>query len=158
MQLWVFLNSLVDLSASLMTRNSKVTSKRHAFVFSSSLSWWKILGPSVSVSDIKRRKKGLKLDFLIKVSTCAMQFFSVMSLSPSLGSLHLILREMKSKERGLYLIHLLITCANHVVSGNLENANATLEQISVLASSDGDTMQRIAAYFTEAHTDQILKT
>ncbi|KAK7264070.1 hypothetical protein RJT34_31673 [Clitoria ternatea] len=91
--------------------------------------------------------------------TCSpLQFFSMMSLSHSLGSPHLLLREMKSEERGLYLIHLLITCANHVASGTLENANATLEQISLLASPDGDTMQRIAAYFTEALADRILKT
>ncbi|XP_004505663.1 scarecrow-like protein 3 [Cicer arietinum] len=81
-----------------------------------------------------------------------------MSLSPSLGSPHPWLRELKSEERGLYLIHLLLTCANHVAACNLENANATLEQISMLASPDGDTMQRIAAYFTEALADRILQT
>ncbi|XP_027360599.1 scarecrow-like protein 3 isoform X1 [Abrus precatorius] len=91
--------------------------------------------------------------------TCSpLQLFSMMSLSPSLGSPHLLLREMKSEQRGLYLIHLLLTCANHVAAGNLENANTTLEQISLLASPDGDTMQRITAYFTEALADRILKT
>ncbi|XP_019423362.1 PREDICTED: scarecrow-like protein 3 isoform X2 [Lupinus angustifolius] len=64
---------------------------------------------------------------------------------------------MKSEERGLCLIHLLLTCANHVAAGSLENANITLEQISQLASPDGDTMQRIAAYFTEALADRMLK-
>ncbi|KAM1227819.1 hypothetical protein ACFX2I_007041 [Malus domestica] len=86
-----------------------------------------------------------------------LQFFSTMSLSPSLGSPYPWLKELKSEERGLYLIQLLLTCANHVATGSLENANAALEQISQLASADGDTMQRIAAYFAEALADRILK-
>ncbi|KAF1874674.1 hypothetical protein Lal_00007288 [Lupinus albus] len=90
-------------------------------------------------------------------SSSPLQFFSMMSLSPSLGSPYTWLREMKSEERGLCLIHLLLTCANHVAAGSLENANITLEQISQLASPDGDTMQRIAAYFTEALADRMLK-
>lgn len=81
----------------------------------------------------------------------------MMSLSPNLGSPYPWLRELKSEERGLYLIHLLLTCANHVATGSLENANIALEQISQLASPDGDTMQRMAAYFTEALADRILK-
>lgn len=92
------------------------------------------------------------------VTSSPLQFFSMMSLSPSIGSPYPWLRELKSEERGLYLIHLLITCANHVAAGSLENANIALEQISHLASPDGDTMQRIAAYFTEALADRILKT
>ncbi|KAF6163965.1 hypothetical protein GIB67_011656 [Kingdonia uniflora] len=89
------------------------------------------------------------------VTSSPLQFFSLMSLSPGMGSPWL--RELKSEERGLYLIHLLISCASHVASGSLENANVGLEQISQLASPDGDTMQRIAAYFTEALADRILK-
>jgi len=81
----------------------------------------------------------------------------MMSLPPSVGSPYPWLKELKSEERGLYLIHLLLTCANHVAAGSLENANIALEQISQLASPDGDTMQRIAAYFTEALADRILK-
>lgn len=92
------------------------------------------------------------------VTSSPLQFFSMMSFSPSVGSPYPWLRELKSEERGLYLIHLLITCANHVAAGSLENANIALEQISHLASPDGDTMQRIAAYFTEALADRILKT
>ncbi|KAK6925560.1 Transcription factor GRAS [Dillenia turbinata] len=91
------------------------------------------------------------------VTSSPLQFFSMMSLSSSTGSPYPWLRELKSEERGLYLIHLLLTCANHVASGSLENANIALEQISQLASPDGDTMQRIAAYFTEALADRILK-
>ncbi|XP_010273289.1 PREDICTED: scarecrow-like protein 3 [Nelumbo nucifera] len=91
------------------------------------------------------------------VTSSPLQFFSLMSLSPSLGSPYPWLRELKSEERGLYLIHLLLSCANHVATGNLEHANIGLEQISHLASPEGDTMQRIAAYFTEALADRILK-
>ncbi|KAF9595179.1 hypothetical protein IFM89_037608 [Coptis chinensis] len=88
-------------------------------------------------------------------SSSPLQFFSLMSLSPGLGSPWI--REMKSEERGLYLIHLLISCANHVAAGSLENANIGLDQISQLASPDGDTMQRIAAYFMQALADRVLK-
>lgn len=80
------------------------------------------------------------------------------SSSPSLTSPYPWLRDLKPEERGLYLIHLLITCANHVASGSLENANIALDQISHLASPDGDTMQRIASYFSEALADRILRT
>ncbi|KAG8663146.1 scarecrow-like protein 3 [Manihot esculenta] len=80
-----------------------------------------------------------------------------MSLSPGMGSPYPMLRELKSEERGLYLIHLLLTCANHVASGDLENAEVALGQISQLASANGDTMQRIAAYFTEALAHKVIK-
>lgn len=90
-------------------------------------------------------------------SSSPLQYFSMMSLSPGIGSPFPWHREMKSEERGLCLIHLLISCANHVAAGNIEDANVILEQISQLASPDGDTMQRIASYFTEALADRILK-
>ncbi|KAJ9190599.1 hypothetical protein P3X46_001784 [Hevea brasiliensis] len=91
------------------------------------------------------------------VTSSPLQFFPWMSLSPGYGSQYPWLRELKSEERGLYLIHLLLACANQVAAGSVENANISLEQISHLASADGDTMQRIAAYFTEALADRILK-
>ncbi|XVF84092.1 hypothetical protein PTKIN_Ptkin16aG0547000 [Pterospermum kingtungense] len=89
------------------------------------------------------------------VTSSPLQFFPWMYLSPGLGSP--FPWELKSEERGLCLIHLLGACANHVAAGRLENANIGLEQISHLASPDGDTMQRIAAYFTEAFADRMLK-
>lgn len=92
------------------------------------------------------------------VTSSPLQYFSMMSLSPGIGSPFPWQREMKSEARGLCLIHLLIACANHVSAGNLENANIILDQISNLASPDGDTMQRIASYFTEALADRILRT
>lgn len=91
------------------------------------------------------------------VSSSPLQMFSMMSLSPGLGSPLPWLREMKSEDRGLCLIHLLVACANHVASGSVENANIGLEYISHLASPNGDTMQRIAAYFTEALAERMLK-
>lgn len=91
------------------------------------------------------------------VTSSPLQIYPMMSLSPGLNSPYPWLKELKSEERGLYLIHLLLTCANHVAAGSLENANLALDQISHLASPDGDTMQRIASYFTEALADRILK-
>ncbi|KAL5543671.1 hypothetical protein UlMin_007455 [Ulmus minor] len=92
------------------------------------------------------------------VTSSPLQFFPWMPPSPGLGSPYPLLRELKSEERGLYLIQLLLACANHVAAGSLENANIGLEQISHLASPDGDTMQRIVAYFTEALADRMLKS
>ncbi|KAI4373654.1 hypothetical protein MLD38_011759 [Melastoma candidum] len=94
------------------------------------------------------------------VTSLPLQFFSTMPIAPGFGSPYpyQFLKEMKSEERGLYLIHLLLTCANHVSAGNLEYANLALEQISQLASVEGDTMQRIAAYFSEALADRMLKS
>ncbi|KAF2610932.1 hypothetical protein F2Q70_00013697 [Brassica cretica] len=98
------------------------------------------------------------------VASSPLQVFSTMSLtrptllpSPSSSPFH-SLKDLKPEERGLYLIHLLLTCANHVASGSLQNANAALEQLSLLSSPDGDTMQRVAAYFTEALANRILKS
>ncbi|KAG2292029.1 hypothetical protein Bca52824_038698 [Brassica carinata] len=98
------------------------------------------------------------------VASSPLQVFSTMSLtrptllpSPSSSPFH-SLKDLKPEERGLYLIHLLLTCANHVASGSLQNANAALEQLSLLSSPGGDTMQRVAAYFTEALANRILKS
>ncbi|XLR13803.1 hypothetical protein S83_041741 [Arachis hypogaea] len=91
------------------------------------------------------------------VTSSPLQSVSTMSLSPSLGSPHPMPKELRSEERGLCLIHLLLTCGNHVAAGNIETANVLLGQSSMLASPEGDTMQRIAAYFTEALADRILK-
>uniref|UniRef100_A0A5B7AFW5 Uncharacterized protein n=1 Tax=Davidia involucrata TaxID=16924 RepID=A0A5B7AFW5_DAVIN len=92
------------------------------------------------------------------VTSSPLQIFPMMSLSPGFGSPYPWLKELKSEERGLYLIHLLLTCANHVATSSLENADIALDQISQLASPNGDTMQRIAAYFSEALAERILKT
>ncbi|XP_047317821.1 scarecrow-like protein 3 [Impatiens glandulifera] len=82
----------------------------------------------------------------------------ISSASPNPSSPYPWLKELKSEERGLYLIHLLLACANHVASSSFENANIILDQISQLASPTGDPMQRIAAYFSEALAQKILKS
>ncbi|XP_047322989.1 scarecrow-like protein 3 [Impatiens glandulifera] len=82
----------------------------------------------------------------------------LLSSSSSSSSPYPWLKELKSEERGLYLVHLLVACANHVASGSFENANIVLDQISQLATLNGDTMQRIASYFTEALAQRILKS
>ncbi|KAF5742427.1 scarecrow-like protein 3 isoform X1 [Tripterygium wilfordii] len=91
------------------------------------------------------------------VASLPLQFLSYLTLSPGLGSPYPWLKELKSEERGLCLIHLLVACANHVAAGSIENANIGLEHISHLACPNGDTVQRIAAYFTEALADRMLK-
>ncbi|CAH9103206.1 unnamed protein product [Cuscuta epithymum] len=90
-------------------------------------------------------------------SSSPQQNFPATSISPG-GFGSSWLGELKPEERGLCLIHLLLTCANQVAAGALENANQVLDQISQLASPDGDTMQRIASYFAEALADRILRT
>ncbi|KAL3526624.1 hypothetical protein ACH5RR_011280 [Cinchona calisaya] len=55
------------------------------------------------------------------------------------------IQDLKPEERGIKLIQLLLTCANHASSGNLHHADACLQQISQLASITGDCMQRLAA-------------
>ncbi|WOL11991.1 hypothetical protein Cni_G20755 [Canna indica] len=92
------------------------------------------------------------------VTSSPLKSFSLMSLSPpSLSPYSPWLRELKSDERGLCLVHLLLNCANHVAAGNLEQANAFLEQIGLLAAPDGDAMQRIASRFTEALARRVLR-
>ncbi|XP_008776639.1 scarecrow-like protein 3 [Phoenix dactylifera] len=95
------------------------------------------------------------------VTSSPLQSFSLMSLSPAAQLMSppvTWLRELKSDERGLYLIHLLLNCANHVAAGKLEHANACLEHISLLAAPDGDTMQRIASHFTDALARRVLRS
>ncbi|GJN16752.1 hypothetical protein PR202_gb03773 [Eleusine coracana subsp. coracana] len=66
-------------------------------------------------------------------------------------------RELRSDERGLCLIHLLLNCAAAASSGRLDAANAALEHIAALASPDGDAMQRVAAAFAEALARRALR-
>ena len=91
------------------------------------------------------------------VTSSPLEFSPWMQLSPGIGSPYTWFRELGSEERGLCLIRLLQECVVHVATGSLENANLCLEHISHLASPDGDTMQRIAAYFTEALADRMLR-
>ncbi|KAI4302497.1 hypothetical protein MLD38_038233 [Melastoma candidum] len=91
------------------------------------------------------------------VGTSPLQAFTQMSLSSGIGSSYPSSRELKSEERGLSLIQLLVNCANHVACGDVNASNMYLDRISHLASPDGDSMQRIAAYFSHALALRILK-
>nr|AYM54790.1 scarecrow-like protein 3-like transcript variant X2 [Cymbidium ensifolium] len=85
---------------------------------------------------------------------------SFMSMSPTTVNCPYapFLRDLKSDDRGLFLIHLLLNCATHVAAGNLPQANTFLEHISLLSSTNGDAMQRIASYFTEALAGRLLRS
>ncbi|KAK6154991.1 hypothetical protein DH2020_009239 [Rehmannia glutinosa] len=64
---------------------------------------------------------------------------------------------LRPQERSVKLIQLLLTCANHVSSGNLHHADTCLRQISELASVTGDSMQRLAARFAAALAARLVK-
>lgn len=64
---------------------------------------------------------------------------------------------LNPQERGVKLIQLLLSCANHASSGNLHHADTCLRQISDLASVTGDSMQRLAARFAAALAARLVK-
>lgn len=64
---------------------------------------------------------------------------------------------LKPEDRGLHLIQLLLTCAAHTSSGNLNRADACLRQISHLSSVSGDSMQRLAARFASSLAARLIK-
>lgn len=72
------------------------------------------------------------------------------TLSLTLSSPNSDHHTLKLEERGIKLIQLLLACANHASSGNLQHADACLRKISGLASVSGDSMQRLAARFAFA--------
>ncbi|XP_037415834.1 scarecrow-like protein 3 [Triticum dicoccoides] len=99
------------------------------------------------------------------VTSSPLQNFSNMPLHPHPGAGAAgagatppwMLRELRSDERGLCLIHLLLNCAAAASSGRLDAANAALEHIATLAAPDGDAMQRVAAAFAEALARRALR-
>ncbi|KAE8769501.1 SCARECROW-like [Hordeum vulgare] len=99
------------------------------------------------------------------VTSSPLQNFSNMPLHPHPGANGAgagatppwMLRELRSDERGLCLIHLLLNCAAAAASGRLDAANAALEHIATLAAPDGDAMQRVAAAFAEALARRALR-
>lgn len=99
------------------------------------------------------------------VTSSPLQNFSNMPLHPHPGANGAgagatppwMLRELRSDERGLCLIHLLLNCAAAAASGRLDAANAALEHIATLATPDGDAMQRVAAAFAEALARRALR-
>ncbi|EES02045.1 scarecrow-like protein 3 [Sorghum bicolor] len=99
------------------------------------------------------------------VTSSSLHNFSTMPLhaSPGAGAAASpttppwLARELRSDERGLCLIHLLLNCAAAAGAGRLDAANAALEHIAALASPDGDAMQRVAAAFAEALARRALR-
>lgn len=98
-----------------------------------------------------------------------LQSFSSLSLSPlpgsaispqdsSVSSQHPWLQELKSEDRGLWVIQLLLRCATAVACGQMDYTNQCLEQLSYLASLTGDPMQRVASYFMEGLAARITKS
>ncbi|XP_062230772.1 scarecrow-like protein 3 [Phragmites australis] len=96
------------------------------------------------------------------VTSSPLQNFSNMPLHPAAAAAASptqpwLLRELRSDERGLCLIHLLLNCAAAAAAGRLDAANAALEHIASLAAPDGDAMQRVAASFAEALARRALR-
>ncbi|KAL5227162.1 hypothetical protein ABZP36_015427 [Zizania latifolia] len=94
------------------------------------------------------------------VTSSPLQNFSNMPLHPAAASPTTplwMMRELRSDERGLCLIHLLLNCAAAAAAGRLDAANAALEHIASLAAPDGDAMQRVAAAFAEALARRALR-
>ncbi|KAK1432948.1 hypothetical protein QVD17_09851 [Tagetes erecta] len=72
---------------------------------------------------------------------------------PSSGLSH----SFNPEERSVKLIQLLLACANHASSGNIQRVDTCLRRISQLASVSGDSMQRLAARFAAALANRILR-
>ncbi|XP_073390062.1 DELLA protein RGL3-like [Physcomitrium patens] len=62
----------------------------------------------------------------------------------------------KSEASGLQLVHLLLACADAISKNKIEIATQKLEELYSHASLFGDSMQRIAAFFTEALAARIV--
>ncbi|XP_014499457.1 scarecrow-like protein 3 [Vigna radiata var. radiata] len=67
------------------------------------------------------------------------------------------LRELRLESQGLNPISLLIDCAKCVASGSIKNADIGLEYISQISSPDGNAVQRMVSYFSEALGHRIIK-
>ncbi|CAL9059126.1 unnamed protein product, partial [Musa banksii] len=62
-----------------------------------------------------------------------------------------------SQEAGIRLVHALLACAEAVQQDNLKAADALVKQISVLATSQGGAMRKVAGYFAEALARRIYR-
>lgn len=62
----------------------------------------------------------------------------------------------KSEASGLQLVHLLLACADAISKNKIEVAAQKLEELYSHASLFGDSMQRIAAFFTEGLAARIV--
>ncbi|KAL8231445.1 hypothetical protein R6Q57_001223 [Mikania cordata] len=77
-----------------------------------------------------------------------------LSLTPPSSNLS---HSFNPEERSVKLIQLLLTCANHASSGNIQRVDNCLHRISQLASMTGDPMQRLAARFSAALANRIIR-
>jgi len=68
-----------------------------------------------------------------------------------------LLWELRSDERGLYIIHLLLNCAAAAAAGRPNAASTTHEHIAWLIIHDSDAMQLVAAAFVEAMVHHALQ-
>lgn len=73
------------------------------------------------------------------------------------GSPYQWLRDLRWENQGLNPMSLLIDCAKCVASGSIKNADIGLEYISQFSSPDGDAVQRVVTYFSEALGYRIVK-
>lgn len=62
-----------------------------------------------------------------------------------------------SQEAGICLVHALLACAEAVQEENYKSADAIMNQISVLTSSQRGAMQKVAGYFAEALSRRIYR-
>nr|KYP41069.1 Scarecrow-like protein 3 [Cajanus cajan] len=67
------------------------------------------------------------------------------------------MRELRWDSQGLNPISLLIDCAKCVASGSIKNADIGLEYISHISSPEGNAVQRMVTYFSEALGYRIIK-
>ncbi|KAI3994071.1 hypothetical protein MKX01_012328 [Papaver californicum] len=68
------------------------------------------------------------------------------------------IRQQKRDEDGLHLLTLLLQCAESVSTGNTDEANAMLLEISELSTPFGTSAQRVAAYFSEAMSARLVSS
>eukprot|EP00250_Pteridium_aquilinum_P003394 c13707_g1_i1 orf=102-1667(+) len=83
---------------------------------------------------------------------------NVASISPSLQQPYSNwVQELRSEERGLLIIQLLLKGAGSVAGNQIDYTNYYLEQLSLLASLTGDPMQRVATHFMEGLAARTMK-
>nr|UHT46059.1 SLR1-like DGLLA protein [Phoenix dactylifera] len=80
---------------------------------------------------------------------------SSMAAGPAAGALPVVV--VDSQEAGIRLVHTLMACAEAVQQENLKAADALVKQISVLATSQGGAMRKVAGYFAEALARRIYR-
>ncbi|XP_051121024.1 scarecrow-like protein 3 isoform X2 [Andrographis paniculata] len=113
-------------------------------------SWWEVQRAVAVVGNFRCRSDGEGGQFLSGMKLDV-------TLSLSLSQPRTAHDALKPQERSVKLIQLLLNCARHASSGNLQHADDCLLQISQLASITGDSMQRLAARFASALAVRLVK-